>query len=214
MNPDPGMSNDPNNPTDPIDEQLDALLAEEAARAQQTPSELEAKVLALTEPSLLSLLDEALAPESEAAPDGLAEKIIAATTPGAAAHAEHEQPAVIGRIGPSPWRYAAAAAVVLVAGVGLWWAGQPGTNDGGGDGTEMVNNPNNNPAVDVVDLLDYTADEPMFADVTEPIGAALNNVSQRIDGYAIDRETIWSDMDDYEAFLSDLEAAGEGTPAT
>ncbi len=208
------MNHDPTNPPvpDPIDEQLDALLAEEAARAQQTPSELEAKVLALTEPAFLSLLDEALAPESVPAPDQLAEKIIAATTPEHATHAVREQPAVIERIGPSPWRYAAAAAVVLAAGAGLWWAGQPGTNDGGDGGTEMAKTLNN--ITDELVFPDYTTDEPMFADVTEQIDAAFNNVSQRIDGYAIDRDTIWSDMDDYEAFLSDFEAAGEGTPAT
>ena len=50
--PDPGMP----------DETIDASLLD-AALAEPTPAELEAKILALTDPSMVSLLDAALAPE-------------------------------------------------------------------------------------------------------------------------------------------------------
>ena len=105
-----------------LDAELDALLADEAIASRQTPEQLEAKVLALTDPRLLSLLDEALAPEQ--VPAQLADRIVAATMPGALASVGTPHRAVLARIEPSTWRYAAAAAIVLAAGAGLWWLGQ------------------------------------------------------------------------------------------
>ena len=55
----------------------------------------------------------------------------------------------------------------------------------------------------------------MFEESTIEVQAQLQSVSDRIDSYAIDSETIWSDMDDYEQFLSELETTpDDATPAT
>jgi hypothetical protein len=64
---------------------------------------------------LESLLDELLAPEAVVAPDGLAERVFAATR-GAV---EARQRGVLARIGPVRWS-ALAAMILLVAGAALW----------------------------------------------------------------------------------------------
>lgn len=198
-----------NLPTDDsIDAQLDALLAEEGADAQIAPEELEAKVLALTDPQMLALLDEAMAPEP--APARLADNILAATMPGARRETEAERTGVLARIDPMTWRYAAAAAIVLAAGVGLWWSGQ----------STDVGNPeiaDNNNGVESLpeDFVDQARPEILFASATEQVEAKLTDVSDRLNDYKTDRQDIWSDMDGYEQFLADFETEDPATiPAT
>ncbi|MFN3165454.1 MAG: hypothetical protein ACE37H_00150 [Phycisphaeraceae bacterium] len=182
-----------------LEAQLDALLAEEAELSRQTPAQLEAKVLALTDPRMQSLLDEALAPPE--APASLAERIVAATSPGAVARprVEPSPRAVLARIGPAGGRYAAAAAIVLAAGVGMWWLGQRTEPVG-----EVARTPT--PSAQPLEELFVAAQaDPLFDDATDRVQTQIQAVAERIDGYAIDRESIWSDMDEYEQFLSDLE---------
>lgn len=180
--------------TDPFDAELQALLAEDAADARQAPAELEAKVLALTDPHLVSLLDEALAPEH--VPAGLSERILAATLAG-----QRSQPTVLARIGLGTWRYAAAAAIALAGTVGLWWVSQQGDTTNPNPEVAAIN-PDH--AADIV-LPEYVTSSPIFTDSTASVEAKLQNVSDRIDSYAIDSDAIWSDMDGYEQFLSDFE---------
>jgi len=182
-----------------LDAQLDALLAEDAERSRRAPAELEAKVLALTDARVLSLLDEALAPGE--APASLTDRIVAATSPVAstARRAEPAPRGVLARIGPTGWRYAAAAAVVLAAGLGMWWLGQTAEP--------------NNPLARVAEPGGQTPDDffasdeaqPLFDDATQDVQTKIQAVAERIDGYAIDRDSIWSDMDEYEQFVSELE---------
>ncbi len=178
----------------PIDE---ALLDE--ALSEPTPAELEAKILELTDPQMLSLLDEALAPE--AVPDGLTQRILAATTP-ADAHAE--SPAVLARIGPATFRYAAAAAIALAVGLGVWFANQdPSVNDA--------------PIANVIDTPDTTTDDTLpdwltddqfasndayFQDATD----ALEDAAGSLEDVTITRDTLWAELDAYEQFLNDFES--------
>ena len=198
--------------TDALEAQIDALLAEEA-KAQPVPAELEDKVIALTDPQLLALMDEALAPDE--APAQLVEKIItatqSATQPDTHRQAPIEQPAVIARIGSSNWRYAAAAAIVLAAGAGLWWAG---THSTAPDNEITDNRDEPRTIAQLIEDIHNTDNQPLFETATDAIEANLQAVADRMDGYAIDRETIWSDMDDYEQFLADFEDTDRTTPAT
>lgn len=202
MNPTPDPEQTDPTP-EPFDAELAALLADDADHARQAPPRLEAKVMALTDPAILSLLDEALAPAP--APHQLSDKIIAATLQGAAQQHIAPRGAVIGRIGPSTWRYAAAAAIVLAACAGLWWAGQqgdPANNDG------MTVKPDTPQTPDLSE--DYFAlSTTPFDDEASEIEAAIEVVSERIDGYTtINRDTLWSDIDGYEQFVSTFELAG------
>lgn len=195
--PDPSITPEIN---DELDAELLALLAEDAQQTRISPQALEAKILALTDPQMLSLLDEALAPEQ--APDQLSERIIAATMPNALA-SKNDVPerAVLARIEPTTWRYAAAAAVVLAAGVGMWWLGQSGnTTD------KLAENPDEQTPLGQLFAQAEAENEPLFDDATEAVQAKIQTVSERIDNYAIDRDAIWSDMDGYEQFLADLES--------
>ncbi|MEM6459330.1 MAG: hypothetical protein AAF710_08075 [Planctomycetota bacterium] len=85
-----------------------------------------------TDPVLDALLYEALTPDQ--APDGLNERVLAATTPRLGG-APEDRPAVIGRIGVgrSAWRFAAAAALAIGVGWLAWPSGGPVTPGPGGD---------------------------------------------------------------------------------
>lgn len=182
--------------------------------------ELEAKVLALTDPKTLSLLDEALAPETANEQD-LSEKIIAATTQGATIQAS-PQADVLGRIGFTAWRYAAAAAIVLATGIAVWFISkEPGTTSP----TEVANhaqdpldtiptpdtNAPNSSRGDKSDINPDTLQEQastFFADATSNIERRIQNVSDDLDNLGtttIDQDDIWTDLDAYGQFLSDLE---------
>ena len=112
---------------------IDEALLDEAL-AEETPAELEAKILALTDPQMLSLLDEAMAPEiGQQSNEQLNDRILAATQqhmrPGSV---PIKQPAhsggVLARIGPSTFRYAAAAAIALAIGLGVYFVNQDPTD--------------------------------------------------------------------------------------
>ncbi|MEM9882764.1 MAG: hypothetical protein AAF800_07595 [Planctomycetota bacterium] len=93
----------------------------------ETPRDLNIE----TDPVLDALLDEALA--SDPAPDGLAERVLATTTPKLTGTAG-DRPAVIGRFGfrRSAWRLAAAAALAVGIGWLAWPSGGPTTPGNGG----------------------------------------------------------------------------------
>ena len=214
------MNTSPNQPA-PQDDELDPRLLDEALGAGASPEDLEAKVLALTDPRLNALLDEALAPE--AAPEQLADRILAATTPGSAA-AQTEQndaPAVLARIGVSPWRYAAAAVIALAAGGGLWWISQQpdtGSTQSGGTIADLTpDRPAGTPELPELDqeLADEfdSADGLLFADAALPVQNTLETVAEDINDVTITRDTLWSDMDAYEQFLTEIETTPD-IPAT
>lgn len=182
----------PDRPNDPELDAIEALLEEEAA-CNPTPTDLESKVLALTDPRLLSLLDEALAPQAE--PDQLAERIIAATSPKQRDTTDEPQRAVLGRIDPAGWRYAAAAAIVLATGIGLWWSGQHAAVDRAP-----------NPIAELIpDWDEQDETQPLFVDATGSLDSALDAVAEHLDDYAGRDDSIWSDMDGYEDFLIALD---------
>lgn len=196
----------PHHPEEPTLDEHEAQLLDEALGVHHTPEQLEAKVLAMTDPQFIGLLDEALAPQ---APVGLAQKIIAATGPGQANSTKDAQPAVIARIGFSSWRYAAAAAIVLAAGVGLWWAGQgPDTPE-----QPIAGNTENIDPAQWTEVEQFAASDELFEQATQSVEATIQSVTDTLDGVTIDRDAIWSDLDAYEQFLTDIEVDSI-TPAT
>lgn len=209
--PDPGMP----------DETIDASLLD-AALAEPTPAELEAKILALTDPSMVSLLDAALAPEP--ASDELTQRILAATSPdssprlaGSAARRAGIQPAptVLARIGPATFRFAAAAAIAVAAGLGVWFVNQgPGDTDrmvAGAIETPDVAADDDNTTDDASDpdwlaQEQYVSSAQYFGDETEQIEDVLNSVADGLDDATITRDTLWAEFDAYVAFLDDIES--------
>jgi hypothetical protein len=215
------MNLNPNNPTpgrsdDTID---DALLDE--ALAEATPEELEAKILALTDPAMLSLLDEAMAPE--AASDQLTQRILAATVDqqtsdtsprlagSAARRAGHTPSTVLARIGPSTFRYAAAAAIALAAGLGVYFLNQDPVDTGGliagnGDVTGVVEDDTYTTDPDWLTDEQLASDVDYFEEATDPIESVLQDAADSLDDFAITRDTLWAELDAYEAFLDEIES--------
>lgn len=198
---------DPANPPDDANA-IDATLLNEAL-AEPTPAQLEAKIIALTDPQLLSLLDEAMAPD--ALPEGLNDRILAATaavTVGSVATAASSasSPAVVARIGPATLRYAAAAAIALAIGLGVWFANQPAADtDASIAGIVETPSISSNEDSDDADAPDWLTDEYAAADTTF-FDAGLDDVAERLDDVSISRDTLWSELDAYEQFLSDMES--------
>ena len=197
------MNLNPNQPELP-DELIDESLLNEAL-AEPTPAELEAKILELTDPPMLSLLDEALAPEP--ASDALTQRILAATT----GQVQQEAPAVVARIGPSTLRYAAAAVILLAVGLGLWFANQPDNpidpsiadvNDTLSTAPEDTDDA----SADWLDSEQFASSESIFDSATDAIEGTLEDAVDSLDDVTISRDTIWSELDAYEQFLSDIEA--------
>lgn len=203
------MNLNPNNPTpENNDAAIDEALLDEAL-AEATPAELEAKILSLTDPQMLLLLDEALAPEP--ASDALTQRILAAT--GASGQPDNNlgDVAVLARIGPSTLRYAAAAAIALAVGLGVWFTNQDTVDTD----SSIVNNDS---SFDVVED-DATNNEPawlidaQYADATDffdnetaPISNVLDDLADNLDDASITRDTLWAELDAYEAFLDDIES--------
>ena len=204
------MNLNPNQPdlpqdADPIDE---ALLDE--ALAEPTPAELEAKILELTDPQMLSLLDEALAPE--AVPDGLTQRILAATTAGLShVEAHDESPAVVARIGPSVFRYAAAAAIALAVGLGVYYINQGPEGTNSTIATSVVTPSGTVDDTNDDSLPDWMGDDQFastgyFDSATSPLEDVLEEAADSLEGVSITRDTLWAELDAYEQFLDDIES--------
>lgn len=226
----------PGTPNTPGDEAFDDALLAQAAQPEHSPEALEqlqARVLGLTDPRLMSLLDEALAPEADqdaAAGDALADRIIAATTPDAAlmpraqtAGSADNPPAVIGRIGIGS--YAAAIAAIaailaLAAGVGLWWASQQTETtdnrhvelapDNNQPNKAIANNDNDPGQPGMPDETNwpatdetYAAGDDVFADVTASFEQAFEEFNDAYESLSLDDETLWPDSDAYDELFSD-----------
>lgn len=197
-------------PEQPFDE---TLLDE--ALAQSPPEQLEAKILELTDPRMLALLDEAMAPEAD---DRLTQRILVATQgsmkPGTVPiPPPANDTGVLARIGPSAFRYAAAAAIVLAAGLGVWFANQepgrtddapiagaietPGVQTPGGVTTDEATGDTTEPGW--LDGDQYAVSDSLFE-------SDLEQASDTLDDITISRDTIWSELDAYEQFLSDIES--------
>lgn len=185
------------------------------ALAEPSNQTLEQQVLALTDPQTLSLLDEALRVE---APDRLNEKILdktleqtleqalTAAAPDGRRGGTLDAPPVLARIRPATtWRYAAAAAITLAAGVGLWFANTPvsPTNSS----SDNLANRDNTTAGDTerLDEITFEQETALFTEATDRFETETRALSETLDT-RIDRDTIWSDMDAYEQFLSDIES--------
>lgn len=193
--------NQPDLPQDagPID---DALLDD--ALAEPTPAELEAKILDLTDPQMLSLLDEAMAPE--AVPTGLNERILAATAAAQSpvelhVEASVESPAVLARISPATFRYAAAAAIALAVGLGVWF-----TNQESIDSESLIAGVINMPSVSSEET---SEDDPdwltgEYAANTDFFESDLDDIADGLNDATISRDTIWSELDAYEQFLTEI----------
>ena len=178
---------DPNHlPEDPAI----ADLVGDALAADTSPTDLEARVLALTDPSLNALLDEALG--AEELPAGLQGRVLAAALNQAERSCE-ERP-VLARIGFRVLRYTAAAAVIVAAGLGVYLA----TQSPSGDPTNpsVADNPGSGPA-------DATQALPDFAqadfDGSFAIDAEIEQLDSRITSIS---EGAWAgDIDDFEQQL-------------
>lgn len=196
------MNLNPNQPEETIDE---SLLDE--ALAQATPAELEAKILALTDPPMLSLLEEALAPEQ--ASDELTQRILAATT----GQAQHEAPAVLARISPTTitFRYAAAAAILLAVGLGVWFVNQdPADTDDSfvitPDTPSVVNNDASTDEPDWLMQEQFVSETVYFDSTTGSIEGTLEDAADGLDDVTITRDTLWAELDAYEQFLDEFES--------
>lgn len=200
------MNLNPNNPTPGTDDEtIDESLLNEAL-AEATPEELEAKILALTDPPMMSLLDEALAPEP--ASDELTQRILAATSP-----AQQDAPSVLARIGPATFRYAAAAAIVLAVGIGVYFVNQEPVDTGNSiakaPDASIVVEDDIDSSVDDPDWLtqeQYASSADYFDAETELIEDALNSVADSLDDATITRDTLWAELDAYEQFIDDIES--------
>ncbi|MEM9348316.1 MAG: hypothetical protein AAGB26_17040 [Planctomycetota bacterium] len=206
-----------NQPDETID---DALLDE--ALSEATPAELESKILALTDPAMLSLLDEAMAPETTPlADDHLTQRILAATQasmkPGTVPITEPANGmGVLARIGPTAFRYAAAAAIALAVGWGVWFISQtPGSTT-----PPMADNTNTPDVVAPDQANDGTAEPDWLGDdylasaddTVDLFGSDLGQAEDdfdmldSLDDITVTRDTIWDELDAYEQFLSDIES--------
>lgn len=232
MTTNPQQPNPDLNP-DPADAELDreldrALSAALAPPAEQDVEALSAKIVALTDPQMMSLLDQALAADVESDVQADADqhaqrcqRILAVTQPYLATHAAAYDRSIVGRIGliASPRRiaaYAAAAAIALVAGLVIWQLNQTSTApdrlavlDGSSSFADADN-------LDAIDLDQALAQPDYFADATARLESQIQSVANDItdsdlDANAIDRDTIWADMDSYQQFLVEVEAADLAT---
>lgn len=195
------------NPNQP-DETIDETLLDEAL-AEATPEELEAKILALTDPEMLSLLDEAMAPEAD---DQLTQRILVATqssmTPGTVPITEPASDTVVlARIGPMTFRYAAAAAIALAIGLGVYFVSQ------GPDDTDTIiaddTGTPDTPGVVGDDALDAQADwlpQEALAVAEDIFGDSPDGLDDAGDSATITRDTLWAELDAYEQFLDDIES--------
>ncbi|MEM6260378.1 MAG: hypothetical protein AAGI37_19045 [Planctomycetota bacterium] len=205
------MNLNPNQPDETID---DALLDE--ALSEATPAELESKILALTDPAMLSLLDEAMAPETTPqANDHLTHRILTATQgsmqPGTVPITEPaNDTGVLARISPTAFRYAAAAAIALAVGWGVWFISQaPGsTTPPMADNTGTPNVVAPDEADDDTAEPDWLSDDYLAsADGTVDLfGSDLGQAADSFDDITVTRDTIWDELDAYEQFLSDIES--------
>jgi|GEM_PF-2349504 len=207
------MNPNPEHP-EPLNAGIDPLLLNEAAQPEFAPQDLEAKILCLTDPAMLSLLDAACAPE--AAPQGLAQRILAATA-GASAHADSAEPMVIARIGFgfATWRYAVAAGIVLAAGAGLWWVAQQGGEPQAPRLANVITTPSDDPTAETADAWTQSLSygNGLFADATSPVQNTIETLSEDLRSGTLEVDSIWSDMDAYEQFLSETEPQ-QGSSAT
>lgn len=196
------MNLNPNQP-DPTNEPIDETLLDEAL-AEPTPAELEAKILELTDPQMLSLLDEALAPEE--ASDALTQRILAATSPASA-----DELVVVARIGPSMLRYAAAAAIVLAVGLGVYFISQDpesaeSTLAGNTDTPGTVEDDVQPDDTGWLTEEQFVAQADYFSSATDPVAETLDSASDSLDNAAITRDTLWAELDAFEAFLDEFES--------
>ena len=200
--------NPEDNPTPGIN---DDLLDE--ALAHETPEELEAKILALTDPKMLSLLNEAMAPEAN---DQLSHRILSATRqhmqPGSVPIAGlADESGVIARIGPMTFRYAAAAAIALAVGLGVYYINQ-GPEDTGTSIAEAPDTPSVEDVVADTTLPDwltddqYAADDDYFEGTTSPLEEVLEDAADSLEDVTITRDTLWAELDAYEQFIDDFES--------
>ena len=204
---------------------IDPTLLDEAL-AEPTSAELEAKIVALTDPQMLSLLDEAMSPEP--ADNHLTQRILFATqssmTPGSVPLVQEPdqkqeqnpdmvQAGVLARIRPAMVRYAAAAGIALAVGLGLWFTSQPSADH---DATiadqsavPSVANPGDEASLpEWLSNDQYTAStEAYFKKTTSPLlDDALEDAADSLDGVSISRDTLWAELDAYEQFLEDFES--------
>lgn len=202
------MNLNPNSLTPDNDKAIDEALLDEAL-AQGTPAELEAKILSLTDPKMLSLLDEALAPEP--ASDVLTQRILAATS----ATSGSGQPAagdvgVLARIGPATLRYAAAAAIALAVGLGVWFANQDPVDTNNSFAISNNGDLVKDTATDTEPawLTDeqYASNTGFFDNATESLESNLSNLAENLDDASVTRDTLWAELDAYEQFLYDIES--------
>lgn len=200
--------NPEDNPTPGINEDL-----LDEALAHETPEELEAKILALTDPKMLSLLNEAMAPEAN---DQLNHRIFSATRqhmqPGSVPIAGlADESGVIARIGPMTFRYAAAAAIALAVGLGVYYINQ-GPEDTGPSVAETPDSPSVEDVVTVNTLPDwltddqYAADDDYFEGTTTPLEEVLEAAADSLEDVTITRDTLWAELDAYEQFIDDFES--------
>jgi hypothetical protein len=189
------------NPTPGIDE----ALLDEALR-EETPEELEQKILALTDPQMLSLLDEAMAAEAS---DQLPQRILSATQqymqPGTVRVAALAQDAgVLARIGPSTLRYAAAAAIVLSIGLGVYFLNQgpQGTDAPFAEGSNTPDATADDALPDWLTDDQFASSDAYFQNATD----VLEDAAGSLEDVTITRDTLWAELDAYEQFLDDFES--------
>jgi len=186
----------------------------DAAFAEATPDELEAKILALTDPQMISLLDEAMAPEAN---EQLTQRILAATQqhmrPGTVPTATPSQTvSVFARIGPTAFRYAAAAAIALAVGLGVYFVSQASDDadttiantTGGVDDENASDTSGADP--DWLASEQYASTDGFFDSATSPVEEALDGLADSLDDVNISRETLWAELDAYEQFLTEIES--------
>lgn len=192
------------NPNQP-DETIDQALLEEAL-SEPMPAELQAKILELTDPHMLSLLDEVLAPEQPS--DALKQRILA-TTPGQAQHLD--APSVIARISPATFRYAAAAAIALAVGLGVYFVTQSpvdtqNTIAGKDPLPDIPGAVADNTAFDWPTQEQYASEDSIFDSATSNLELTLEDAFNSLDEDTITRETMWVELDAYVQFLDEVES--------
>eukprot|EP00752_Nemacystus_decipiens_P014520 g12929.t1 len=190
-----------------LDQPLGTVLA---PLSEQTPAELEAKILELTDPQMLSLLDEALMPEQPS--DALTQRILAATT-GQPADTD-ASPGMLARIGPTSLRYAAAAAIVLAVGLGVYFINQEqeASDNSIADNTDPIDLMDDEAPLEDADWLaqeQFVYEADYFSRETDPISDALDSASDSLDDAAITRDTLWAEFDAFEAFLDEFDVLAQ-----
>lgn len=200
---------------EPIDGSADTVIDEEllnAALAEPAPAGLDAKILELTDPHMLSLLDEALAPEPM--DDGLTQRILAAINDPMPS----ERPAVLARISRVTMRYTVAAVLTLGICFGAWlWVSLGGQEHEqvatrpaiANDGTpSLVEDTPSLSAADVPEALirDLAMGNNFFEDTASALPNPLTTTPSETPQETISHDTFWLELDAYEQFLSDMEA--------